>query len=297
MTKSAIQNLDPKKEAARPNSAPSRHLNSRTIHRLRSDYGNRALITGATSGMGKEMAILLGAAGFDLVITGRREHLLNKLATQLFDDFGVEAIPVVGDLSKKAEVESLFRETDHLNIGIAILNAGFGTSGKFLNSDLNQEINMLNVNARAVLMMIHHFAKKMKAQPQKGAIVLLSSIVAFQGAPNAAHYAATKAYVQSLGEGLGLELKADGIDILCAAPGPVDSGFSERANMQMGKTLNPAAVGKSIIKSIGRKNTVFPGFLTKFLVYNLRMTPRWGKIRIMGMVMKGFTKHHAGRQV
>ncbi|WP_367390599.1 SDR family NAD(P)-dependent oxidoreductase [Lewinella sp. LCG006] len=175
------------------------------------------------------------------------------------------------------------------------MNAGYGTSGKFIDASMDQEVNMLDLNCKSVLQLTHYFANKMKADGQKGAIVFLSSIVAFQGVPNAANYAATKAYVQSLGEALAVEFKAEGIDILCAAPGPVQSGFSQRANMIMGNALSVEAVGVPIITAIGQRTRVLPGFLTKFLTYNLSMTPRWLKIRIMGKVMAGFTKHHRSR--
>lgn len=267
-------------------------LDIKTINRLKNTYGNWVLITGATSGIGKEMALRFGEAGFNLVLTGRREHLLNELCTQLFDDYKVEAIPISGDLSKQIDVNYLIQETAHLDIGVAVLNAGFGTSGKFIESNLEQEMNMLDLNCKTLMVLTHHFANKMKEQAQKGAIVLLSSMVAFQGVPNAAHYAATKAYVQSLGEALAVELKPEGISVLCAAPGPVETGFSERANMKMGKSLTAKDVGVPIIKAIGRKTTVLPGFLTKFLVFNLKMVPRWAKVKIMGNVMAGFTKHH-----
>ncbi|MEL7124084.1 MAG: SDR family NAD(P)-dependent oxidoreductase [Bacteroidota bacterium] len=266
-------------------------LSNKTIQRLNNKYGNWILITGATSGIGKEIALKFGEAGFNLIITGRREKLLHELSSLLFDKYQVETIPIVGDLSNEDEVQHLIKETAHLNIGIAVLNAGFGTSGKFIDANLEVEINMLNLNCKALMMLTHHFANKMKKQPQRGAIVLMSSMVAFQGVPNAAHYAATKAYVQSFGEAIALELKSEGIDIICAAPGPVESGFSERANMKMSMALSPEDVGIPIINAIGKKTTVLPGFLTKLLVYNLRMTPRWGKIRIMGNVMSGFTKH------
>lgn len=267
-------------------------LNQQEIKRLKKRYGNWALITGATSGIGRELALQLGKAGFNVVLTGRRESLLKTLATQLFDDYKVEAIPIAGDLSKVLEVEQLLEGTKHLSLGVVILNAGYGTSGPLMNADLEQELNMLDLNCRSLLMMSHYFAKKMAAQ-QKGAIVLLSSMVAFQGVPNAAHYAATKAYVQSLGEALAAELKPKGVDVLCAAPGPVSSGFSERANMQMGKALHPEAVGVPIIKAIGKQTTVLPGFLTKFLVYSLSLLPRWGKVAVMGKVMGGFTQHQS----
>ena len=268
-------------------------LSKKTVKRLKNTYDEWVMITGATSGIGKELAVRFGEAGFKLIVTGRREKELEALSTQLFDSYRTETIPIRGDLSRAEDVKSLLEETQHLNIGVAVLNAGFGTSGRFKNADIEEEINMLDLNCRSVLMMAHHFVQKMKTQPKKGAIVLISSIVAFQGVPNAANYAATKAYVQSLGEALSIELKPDGIDVLTAAPGPVASGFAERANMKMDMTLNPGDVAAPIISAIGRKRGILPGFLTKFLVYNLRMAPRWGKTLIMGKVMGGFTKHQS----
>ena len=266
-------------------------LPQKTIDRLKNNYGGWVLITGATSGIGRAMTLAFGEAGFKLVITGRREQELQSLSTQLFDSYQTESIPVRGDLSKSEDVRSLLEGIDHLHIGIAVLNAGFGTSGRFLESDLEAEINMLQLNCQTVLTMAHAIAHKMKAQPKRGALVLMSSMVAFQGVPNAANYAATKAYVQSLGEALSVELRSEGIDVLSAAPGPVASGFAERANMKMDMTMKPDEVVLPIIRAIGRKSTILPGFLTKFLVYNLRTTPRWAKTRIMGTVMGGFTKH------
>ena len=237
------------------------------------------------------MALQFGQAGFRLVITGRREQLLNDLCNQLFDDYQTETVPIAGDLSTQQGVEALTNQTQHLPIGIAVLNAGYGTSGHFIEADIVQEANMLDLNCKAVLQLTHHFARQMRAGKRKGAIVLMSSIVAFQGVPKAANYAATKAYVQSLGEALALEFKPLGIDVLSAAPGPVESGFGKRANMQMGNALKPEDVSVSIINAIGRRSRVSPGFLTKFLRFNLSTVPRWAKVRIMGMVMSGFTEH------
>jgi short-subunit dehydrogenase len=269
-------------------------LNKTTIDRLKSNYGDWVLITGATSGIGRELALTFGEAGFKLVITGRRKNLLNELATQLYDAYQAEVIPIPGDLSKDEDVETLKRETTHLSLGVVVLNAGFGTSGKLIDAAIETEVNMVDLNCRTVLKLSHHFANQFKADQRKGAIVLLSSMVAFQGVPNAANYAATKAYVQSLGEALSLELKPFGIDVLCAAPGPVQSGFGKRANMNMNMTMTPAAVAVPMIRAIGKRTTVLPGPLTKFLVFNLRMVPRWVKVRIMGAIMKGFTQHQVG---
>jgi len=90
---------------------------------------------------------------------------------------------------------------------------------------------------------------------------------------------------------LTIELKPFGIDVLAAAPGPVDSGFGQRADMKMGKALKPSAIAIPILKALGRQTDVIPGLLSKILVYSLRTVPRWVKIRIMQKVMGSFTKH------
>lgn len=257
--------------------------------RLKSKYGNTALITGASSGIGKALAMQLAKANFNLIITGRNSTKLIHLAEEIkTNENEIKVIP--GDLSKEEDVYTLIDLCKDIPIGIAILNAGFGTSGKFENSVLENELNMLDLNCKSVLILSHYFAKIFAAQ-NSGAIILMSSLVAFQGVPNAAHYSATKAYVQTLGEALSFELKPSNVDVLTAAPGPVNTGFSERANMKMGSAPSAEEIATPIIKAIGKQSHVVPGLLSKILTYSLRMTPRFGKIRIMNKVMSGFTKH------
>ncbi len=144
-----------------------------------------------------------------------------------------------------------------------IVSAGYGTSGLFVDGSLHSEINMLKVNCEALLSLTHYFSQQF-VQHKRGGIILMSSIVAFQGTPYSSNYAATKAYVQTLAEGLAAELKPFGVDVLAAAPGPVESGFGKRANMKMLMSLKPSQVGVQILKALGCKTTVLPGLLTKF---------------------------------
>jgi short-subunit dehydrogenase len=109
----------------------------------------------------------------------------------------------------------------------------------------------------------------------------------------AAHYAATKAYVQSLAEGLRLELAPHGVDVVACAPGPVDSGFAARADMRLGNALRPEAVATETLTALGRRGTVRPGWLSKVLTAALTL-PRWARVRIMAIVMGGMTRHHTG---
>ena len=115
--------------------------------------------------------------------------------------------------------------------------------------------------------------------------------MAFQGVPYASNYAATKAYIQSFAEALAVELKPFNVDVLAAAPGPVESGFGHRSNMKMGKALVPSQLGVPILNALGKQTNVLPGLLSKILIYSLRTVPRWAKIKIMQKVMGGFTEH------
>jgi hypothetical protein len=118
----------------------------------------------------------------------------------------------------------------------------------------------------------------------------MSSVVAFQGVPRAANYAATKAYVQSLAEGLRAELRPLGVDVVASAPGPVHSGFAERAGMRMGLALTPSAVASATLAALGRRGTVRPGWLSKLLGWSLALLPRWVRVRVMALVMGGMAQ-------
>lgn len=261
-------------------------ISAKTTKRLQKRYGKWVLITGATSGIGYELSKALASAGFNLVLTGRREAILAQMKSDLSADNGVEIQMVTGDLSKEADVNQLIKKCAEIPIGTYILNAGYATSGNLIDNKLSDELNMFDLNARALLLLSHTFGNELKHKKRKGALVLLSSMVAFQGVPNITNYAATKAYVQSLGEGLYHELKPYDIDVLNVAPGPVNTGFADRASMEMGNAVDAKNITPEIISAIGRKKTVIPGGLAKFLVYNLRLLPRSIKTKIVGKVMK-----------
>ncbi|GAB3179048.1 SDR family NAD(P)-dependent oxidoreductase [Telluribacter humicola] len=265
-------------------------LTEKDKNRLQQKYGPWALVTGATSGIGLELATRLAESGLHLVIVGRSTDRLQEVTTSLATTYGVQVLPVAADVATPAGLDTIVQATQYLNLGLLVASAGYGTSGLFADSSLSQEVNMLRVNCEAVLSLTHHYSQRFRHQ-RRGGIILLSSLVAFQGVPYAAHYAATKAYVQGLAEALAVELKHFGIDVLAAAPGPVRSGFEARANLQITMALTPAQVGVPILKALGRQSTVLPGRLTKLLVYALRTVPRWAKVRIMEKVMGGMTKH------
>ena len=270
-------------------------------NRFLSKYGQWALVTGASSGIGEAIAKHLAALGFNLLLVSRNSEKLKLLAYHFTVDFKIQALPFQADLTKESDLESLKLMIEKIendnslkvegasHFGLAVLNAGFGTSGEFRNAQLNEEREMLALNCASTLTLSHYFSHRFSKR-KKGGIILVGSLVGFQGVPFAAHYAATKAYIQSLGEALALELKPFEVDVLVAAPGPVKTGFGPRAKMTMTTALEAESVAVSILKSLGKTATVHPGWLSKVLKLGLNTVPRWGKVRIMKAVMGGMTR-------
>ena len=256
--------------------------------RLRDKYGPWAVVTGASSGIGRYIALQLAEAGINLVLVARRRGPMEEIAGAS----PAETRIIEADLGRDEEIERVLAETGKLDVGMLVASAGFGTSGAFIESPLRAELDMLQVNCRALVTMTHHFARRFTKRG-RGGLVLLSSLVGFQGVPFAAHYAATKAYVQSLAEGLHVELAPLGVDVLAAAPGPTHSGFADRAGMTMGMAIRSEDVARPTLQALGRTATVMPGLLTKFLMGSLASLPRRGKVRVMGKVMRGMTNHGA----
>ena len=257
---------------------------------LKDRYGEWALVTGASDGIGKAFAIELAKSGINLVLVARGADRLNRVSDHLVDTFAIETRILPADLATPEGVDSVLEIASTLDIGIFVPAAGYGTSGDFVDSAVKNELDMLDVNCRAVLKQTHYFARKF-VERDRGAIILIASLVGFQGTPRAANYAATKAYIQSLAEGIRVELRSKNVDVLAVAPGPVKSGFAQRAHMEMGAADTPPAVAKQALASVGKRFTARPGFWGKLLGYSMALTPRWGRIQIMRVVMGGMTKH------
>jgi short-subunit dehydrogenase len=259
-------------------------MNQNRTEKFLNRYGPWAVVTGASSGIGRECAKWLAATGFDLVLVARREAELQQLTREL----GRPSRIVVADLADGAGLAAVEAATADLDVGLLVAAAGFGTSGPFLDGDPQVEKAMLDLNCSAVLSQSWHFGTRF-VRRGRGGLVLFGSLVGFQGAPWAAHYAATKAYVQTLAEGLHVELASHGVDVIASAPGPVHSGFATRAQMHMTTADQPATVARSTLEALGRKMTVTPGVLSKFLTYSLMMAPRSLRTQIMGRIMGGMT--------
>jgi len=263
-------------------------MNSST--HLQERYGPWAVVTGASDGIGRAFAVEAARAGLHVVLVARRQERLEALARELERDHGARTLVFACDLSTQSGRDGVVSATSDLDVGLFIAAAGFGTSGPILQASLEQERVMLDLNCFAPLAHCVHFGQRF-AQRGRGGIILMSSLVGWQGTPWAAHYSATKAYIQTLAEGMHLELKPRGVDVLASAPGPVHSGFALQADMRMGAAAAPADVAKASLAALGRRTTVVPGLLSKVLTYSLAPLPRTVRTRVMGSVMHGMTKH------
>ncbi len=265
-----------------------------TPARFRETYGPWAVVTGASDGIGRDFAQRLAELGVHVVLVARRPELLEALAAELSRSHRVSTRVVPIDLSRGGAAEALMSATSDLDVGLLIAAAGFGSSGPFLEADISRELEMVQLNCAVVTELSHRFGRRL-AERRHGGLVLMSSLLAFQGVPRAATYAATKAYVQTLAEALHVELAPLGVDVLACAPGPVKSGFEARSNMQMGMGLPVSAVGRATLAALGKRMTVRPGWLSKALELALAsLLTRWARVRMMGRVMRGMTSHQRG---
>ena len=260
--------------------------------RFQSRYGPWAVVTGASSGIGRAMAEQLAVAGLHLVLVARGESELEMVARQIGARHGVNTEVLAADLRVAADIDRVKDVASSREVGLLVAAAGFGTSGQFIKARVQDERDMLAVNCLAVMELSLHFGRRF-ADQHRGGIVLFGSLLGYQGAPNAAQYAATKAYVQTLAEALHVELAPEGVDVLSSAPGPVRSGFAGRADMRMSAAETPETVARATVRALGRSMTVTPGPLSKLLTWGLMTAPRSLRTRIMGRIMGGMTRHQS----
>jgi short-subunit dehydrogenase len=159
--------------------------------RFAKKYGPWALVTGASSGMGSEFARHLAADGLNLVLVARRKNRLDRLASELGQQFGIEVRVVVADLAREDFVTPIREATSDIEVGLLVNSAGFATSGALLDNDLEAEVSILHVNSRAPLMLAHEFGRKMRDRGD-GGIIFVASTVAYSGSPGWSNYAATR---------------------------------------------------------------------------------------------------------
>jgi uncharacterized protein len=249
-------------------------------------YGPWALVTGASDGIGQALARQLAAARLNIVLVARRENTLHALAAELTTAHNVQTRVVAVDFTTPHALEIVENRTSDLDVGVAVLAAGFGHAQPFLDSPLRSQLDMIAVNVTAVAALTHSLGQRMAARGS-GAIVLFGSLLGWHGVPGQVTYAATKAYVQALAEGLGRELAQHGVGVLAVAPGPVHSGFAQRAGMTISFADSPEAIAAATLSALGRSTTVVPGWRGKMLTAAMTTLPRRIRIMLLGRIVTG----------
>lgn len=245
------------------------------------ETGETVLITGATTGIGYEMSRLFAMNGYNLVIVARNHSQLEQLRQHWEKDFGVKIHVIVKDLSKQSSVEEIMNYLDEnkIDINILINNAGFGLFGPFVETPIEQELEMIQVNIVALTYLTKRLIPKM-IHNKKGKILNVASIAAFQPGPLMSVYYATKAYVLSFSEALTNELAEHGILVSVLCPGPTNTEFEKRANLNQSKlfqrnVMNPEEVAKIAYRQFMKgKTMIVPGTTNWILVRSTRLLPR-----------------------
>jgi short-subunit dehydrogenase len=202
-----------------------------------SRYGPVALVTGASSGIGKAFAEALAAKGLDLVLVARRIDRLDELAARLAAQHGIKAHPKRIDLALPDAAQRMLDATAAMDVGLVVSNAGFSMKGDHARNDIALMAEMLMVNCHVPLLLTHGFIPRLRKRG-RGGIILTSSIEGLIGCPYSAAYSATKALVKSLGEGLWGELQPDGIDVLTLCPGATESEAAAKSGIDITKLQN-----------------------------------------------------------
>ena len=252
-------------------------------------HGPWAVVTGASDGIGRALARGCAARGLNLVLVARRKERLEDEAATLMKTFGIQCLVIVLDLGHPSASQALLDTTADLDVGLLVAAAGYGTSGAMIENAIDAEADMLSVNCGSTLVLSHGFGKRMAARG-RGGMVLFSSILAFQGVALAANYAATKAYVQTLAEGLNAEFSPRGVSVLACAPGPVRTGFAKRAGLSVGMALAPEVVAEAVLRAVGGGGTHRPGWLSRILTLSMVGQTRTMRSFILGRVMRSMVQ-------
>ena len=233
----------------------------------------RALITGASSGIGRDIAIYLASMNYELILVGRDKNKLEELQNSL----KVPSQVIIADLSDITKVKEVYVMTKNDDIDILINNAGFGMFGNFYETDINKELEMINTNVLAVHLLTKLYLRDMRKR-NNGYILNVASSAAFGPGPLMSTYYATKAYVNNLTEGINEELRRENSNVFVCSlcPGPVDTNFNNVAGVKFSvKALTSKAVAEYAIDSMFKgKVVIVPGFKMKLALFGRRFVSR-----------------------
>jgi len=237
-------------------------------------YGDWALITGATSGIGAELTSQIAAKGINIVLVARKEKELAEHAASLQNRYGVKTKYISADLATPEGLEKV-KQVDE-EIGLLVLSAGYEVNGAYEKTSLEGELKVIQINVVATLQLTHHFSKAM-VKNKKGGILLISSLSGHMPNPYFSNYAASKAYVLNLGASLYGELKPKGVDVSILSPGLTNTPMIANNGMDWSKTpmqaMEPSAVAEIGLNGLGKNLLSVPGGKNKMMALMAKFSP------------------------
>ena len=251
-------------------------------------YGRVALVTGASSGIGRSFAEALAAKGMDLVVVARRAQRLHELAARLRPQHGVEVTVLEADLADAAAAQQIIEATASLDIGLLVSNAGYGFKGHYDSAEPSAMSEVLMVNCNAPMLLARGIVPRLR-QRGRGGIVLTSSVEGFLGGPYSAVYAATKGFVNSLGEGLWAELTPEGISVLTLCPGATDTEAARKQGIDpatLRNLMSPDDVARLALENLDNGPVYVPSEHYRASFDHLLSMPRRDALMAMAKAMK-----------
>jgi short-subunit dehydrogenase len=238
-----------------------------------------ALITGASAGIGKELARVFAAEGHDLILVARRLSELQALGTELEQQYRIRARALACDLTLESALRDLLVEIHDVDLDYLVNNAGFGTVGTFAELDAEREAAMVALNVTAVVRLTRAVLPGMIAR-RKGRILNIGSTAGFQPGPYMATYYATKAFVNSFSQALAYEIRGTGVSVTVSCPGPTASEFGALAGLDRSRlfrmgTATSASVAREAYRAMQRgRPMVVHGWRNRVLAQSTRFSPR-----------------------
>lgn len=257
----------------------------------------KMLVTGSSSGIGQAIAIQAAKEKYDLIVVARRLDKLNELKEELEKNFGVDVEVIEADLTDRDDIKKVVARLKQNDIDVLVNNAGFGSSGPFSELDIDNELNEIDLNIRALVELTHGAAVSM-VEKRSGFIVNISSVASYMPMVGNATYGASKAFVTSFSHAISQELKPAGVGVLLVCPGPTESEFFMRSNWidaKKGHSSYPSIffkdsdqVAKLVLNSIKKsRNVVIPGILNKILSGIVSSLPGSVTKKMTAVVAKG----------
>jgi short-subunit dehydrogenase len=256
------------------------------VHIDKHRFGPWAIVTGASSGIGKEFARQLATSGLNVVLVARRLALLEELGSRLAKQFDIQYRAIGADLSEENFLEKITPVTNNLDVGLLISNAGAGNPSEFLSVSLGELHSIVRLNVVAHLNLTQHFGPKI-AQRGRGGVVLVSALGAAQGLPYMANDGATKAYVLSLGEALHIELQKLGVNVTVLLPGGVNTPVIPKLGLDATTMpMKPISVEQCVSEGLAALNVnravLIPGRMFRIMT---ALTPHSMMTRMNGLML------------